>query len=231
MPLVTFTGIDRNTDLDLLARLQRRYPLAEFGVLISMKRSGMENRYLDMALYDDLCRYDLNLSLHLCGSIARNALQTNFSEVARMCGTSLYHFRRIQINGLSEIEDFGPVRATAPAFVKEIIIQQNPNKKLLTDDSVFVCGARVSYLYDGSGGLGKETPFCPLVVRRKEYLQTRVGYAGGINPDNVLEKWHEAKGASLYPGMWIDMESGVRTDDWFDLDKVKKVLKQMFPLN
>ena len=24
---------------------------------------------------------------------------------------------------------------------------------------------------------------------------------------------------------WIDMESGVRTDDWFDLDKVTKVLE------
>ena len=23
---------------------------------------------------------------------------------------------------------------------------------------------------------------------------------------------------------WIDMESGVRTDDWFDLDKVRRVL-------
>ena len=24
---------------------------------------------------------------------------------------------------------------------------------------------------------------------------------------------------------WIDMESGVRTEDWFDIDKVEKVLK------
>lgn len=29
---------------------------------------------------------------------------------------------------------------------------------------------------------------------------------------------------------WIDMETGVRTDDWLDLDKVEKVLKICDPI-
>lgn len=33
------------------------------------------------------------------------------------------------------------------------------------------------------------------------------------------------KGRTEIISYWIDMESGVRTDDWFDLDKVVKVLQ------
>jgi hypothetical protein len=29
---------------------------------------------------------------------------------------------------------------------------------------------------------------------------------------------------------WIDMESGVRTDDWFDIDKVRRVLEICEPI-
>jgi phosphoribosylanthranilate isomerase len=73
-------------------------------------------------------------------------------------------------------------------------------------------------LLDASGGRGIDTPI--------EILKTniKVGYAGGINPDNVADKLSFLLEHVNTGEFWIDMESGVRTDDWFDLDKVVKVL-------
>lgn len=53
----------------------------------------------------------------------------------------------------------------------------------------------------------------------------KVGYAGGFNPDNVAEKLSFLMENSQVGDFWIDMESGVRTDDWFDTDKVRRVLR------
>lgn len=44
------------------------------------------------------------------------------------------------------------------------------------------------------------------------------------NPDNVGEKLHYLMSEPMAQNFWIDMESGVRTDDEFDIDKVLKVL-------
>lgn len=52
-----------------------------------------------------------------------------------------------------------------------------------------------------------------------------VGYAGGINPDNVSKFLALIAHADNF---YIDMESGVRTNGWFDLDKVESVCRQVF---
>jgi phosphoribosylanthranilate isomerase len=50
------------------------------------------------------------------------------------------------------------------------------------------------------------------------------GYAGGINPGNVKRVLGEIAAVAAGQTTWIDMESGVRTDDRFDLKKVRMVL-------
>ena len=42
---ITLTGIDDRTDIKELVRLQKRYPLVEFGVLLSWSQQGSERRY------------------------------------------------------------------------------------------------------------------------------------------------------------------------------------------
>jgi phosphoribosylanthranilate isomerase len=51
-----------------------------------------------------------------------------------------------------------------------------------------------------------------------------VGYAGGINPDNAAEVVSRIQ-ADRY---WIDMETGVRTGDWLDLDKCEAVCRAVY---
>ena len=55
-------------------------------------------------------------------------------------------------------------------------------------------------------------------------VDVRMGYAGGIGPDNVVDVLRDI--GPVRP-TWIDMESGVRTGDKFDLAKVRRVLEQV----
>lgn len=77
-----------------------------------------------------------------------------------------------------------------------------------------------SWLYDRSGGHGivpEKFPPGP------NYM---VGYAGGINPDNVLDILDKIE--ANYP-FWIDMETGVRDEnDKFDLNNVEKICKLVY---
>jgi phosphoribosylanthranilate isomerase len=79
-----------------------------------------------------------------------------------------------------------------------------------------------SLLFDPSGGRGIEPFSWPVPP-----LGARMGYAGGIGPDNLLDVLR-AIGPVESP-FWIDMESGVRTDDRFDLAKARAVLETAAP--
>ena len=57
------------------------------------------------------------------------------------------------------------------------------------------------------------------MIRRADFDR-----AGGFNPENVADKLRYLLTNDEVGDFWIDMESGVRTDDWFDLDKVRRVL-------
>lgn len=73
-----------------------------------------------------------------------------------------------------------------------------------------------SLLFDPSGGRGIGGHAWP-----SPPPATRMGYAGGIGPDNIEQVLDQV---APLGAAWIDMESGVRTDDRFDLDKVREVL-------
>jgi hypothetical protein len=77
----------------------------------------------------------------------------------------------------------------------------------------------IHFLYDSSGGRGTEidTIYPP--------FETYTGYSGGIHPGNiepVVTKLIRYKSRS---NIWIDMESGVRTENDFDPEKVGEVLE------
>lgn len=104
----------------------------------------------------------------------------------------------------------------------EIILQQ----RSVEDCDLYLksnMNKRVTMLLDASGGEGVDTSLVAFAGRK-------VGYAGGINADNVGDKLTFLMENEQVGDFWIDMESGVRTDDWFDLDKVRKVLEICEPI-
>jgi len=223
---ITFTGIDASTDFQTLREIQKEYPLVEFGVLISYHWYENGNRYLDPKIIDMLRGQGLKLSLHVCGSAARDAALGKWETIDKLVWGNLDLFKRIQIN-IAERKD-NPGFCWIPWVIgQELIVQQRSGEDMSIYEATIKQWCERSYphrdpisvLLDASGGRGVDTPIKVLRSNGK------VGYAGGINADNVGDKLsylleHEDTG-----DFWIDMESGVRTDDWFDTEKVAKVLQ------
>lgn len=220
---ITFTGVDAKTDKKLLSEIQKQYPVAEFGVLTSYHWYENGNRYIDPRMIVDLPE-NLNLSLHICGSATMEAMVGYWEMIDHLTFGQLFRFKRIQLNIANRKGNID--RCFRPEYIhQEIIIQQKSTGELREYCNTMVAAQQVgwqhyfSVLLDASGGRGIDTEIKILQKQRK------VGYAGGITPDNVEEKL-------LYllenhdRDFWIDMESGVRTNDQFDLSKVQDVLEK-----
>ncbi|MBQ8709384.1 MAG: hypothetical protein IJ550_02215 [Bacteroidaceae bacterium] len=215
---VTFTGVDERTDLDRLQEIQKQYPYTEWGILTSYHWYENGNRYLSPQIIDKLRGRGLNMALHVCGSAAHDAAKGKWNKIRKHTLGCLWLFNRVQLNVANRQDN--PLRmSSTPSLNTELIIQQRPNKTTLYEDSKWIGEGNVSMLLDASGGKGIDTP---IVLYPSD---GKIGYAGGINPDNVEEKMSFLLSHVTMGEFWIDMESGVRTNDWFDLDKVERVLQ------
>lgn len=220
---ITLTGIDDRTDIKELSRLQKQYPLAEFGVLLSWSRQGSEKRYPSFQTIGKFCRAGINLSAHVCGSAAREFAKGNDSILRHLfdqIGRDSVSFQRMQLNLAGfPAEGFAKL-PTALGNAAEIILQ-----RLSIDEYELYrerLGDHPSVLLDASGGCGRESPLVTCGGPCK------VGYAGGFGPDNVEEKLSALLRDPRVGDFWIDMESKVRTYDWFDTVKAEEVLKKCY---
>jgi len=219
---VTITGIDERTDINRLSHLQERYPFVEWGVLLSYDWRKNGNRFPRPKFLKELDYRRLHLSAHLCGQMAKDVLLCNVGKMLQGIDYNLDIFSRCQLNISNPEQFFYELRSMRPfdRVIDEVILQM-PDVPTLESFIQFVGKPtpRVAYLLDASAGRGVDTP-----IDVFDNPSLHIGYAGGINPDNVYDK---LKTLLEDPGIgyfWLDMESGVRTDDWLDLDKVEAVL-------
>jgi hypothetical protein len=206
---ITFTGIDRADLLPGMLALSARYPI-EWGVLVDAAQEGLPlfptadvRRVLQSA--------PLRLSAHICGAAARSIVDTGDALI------DLTGFSRIQINharaGSSENDILNSAIFGARHGVRAALQCQGD----------FPSDARVDWLYDVSFGTGVRPTTWPAAMAGLPFC----GYSGGLGPDTVrgtLPKFDIADGASY----WIDMESGVRTENRFDLAKCEAVCRIVF---
>jgi hypothetical protein len=202
---ITFTGADDRTDVSHMAALSAQYPI-EWGILLSRKRQGHDNRYPGGEAQSRLLWSGLRMSAHICGSYAQDIMDgTSFHDIP----VDLGYFKRAQIN--HRYPDSTAIAKFGRGWGIRCIAQFR--------DSNFPAPGNVDWLFDASGGRGISPDVWP------KHPGRLAGYAGGISPENVLSVI-EAIGAD--GPYWIDMESGVRTDDWFDLDKCEAVCRAVF---
>jgi phosphoribosylanthranilate isomerase len=96
------------------------------------------------------------------------------------------------------------------------------NQKFI-DSIIPYTGNEFNYLFDASGGNGIEIQDVP-----KPFQNKYCAYAGGLSPDNIKVKLELLdKSLPNKSVIGIDMESGVRTDGVFDLEKVKQCLLEI----
>lgn len=201
----TFTGVDADTDLGELAKISKLHD-CEWGVLFSKNRQGIDPRYPSLARIDEItANQTLVYAAHLCGKVAQQVMETGTTDL------DLSRFSRVQVNH----NDPNPriLAEFSQRLGKPVIAQWRDPVAFpeATFEGVF-------WLYDLSGGRGVEVDEFPTNTSAHE-----VGYAGGFKPETISSLLNKVK--ELSPaGFWLDMESGVRTENVFDLKKVQDVL-------
>ena len=206
---ITFTGIDRADMLPAMLDLAARYPV-EWGVLVDQAQEGAP-LFPGAQVRRVLQAAPLRLSAHLCGAAARAVVEGGPVAV------DLAGFARVQVNhgrtGSTERDIANSARFGASRGVRVALQCQGE----------FPRDGRVDWLYDVSFGTGVRPAAWPAI----DAAQLFCGYSGGLNPANVratLAALPVAPGAAY----WIDMESGVRTDNRFDLAKCEAVCRAVF---
>lgn len=217
---ITFTGVDYKTDFIELQKIQKRLPQVEFGVLTSYHWHENGNRYLPPALFRYLGGFGLNLSLHLCGQAAIDAAAGEWNRIDILTFGCLDMFNRIQLNIVGK--NINPACVRKPKYEGQEVIVQTSDLDGITpyETARSLSGKCFSFLLDKSGGRGIDTP---VEAYRSSH---KIGYAGGINSNNVGDKLRKLLASPDAGEFWIDMESGVRTEDWMDLEKVVMVVEQ-----
>jgi hypothetical protein len=206
---VTFTGVDQWTILDELLEIWK--PNVEYGILLSLSNKQPRNRYPSFHyVHEAITRLEGKCALHVCGDKARQHL---------MNGTLLSYVKfanRIQVNGNVTIEE---VEKICDMYKdKEIITQHTKSNEALQLQPL---ATNHSLLVDGSGGKG----IVPKEWKRPETTK-KVGYAGGLGPDNLKEELPKIVSLSQ-PGTWIDMETSLRVSDKFNTKRIEEVLSLM----
>ena len=179
---ITFTGIDGRTDLGVLWEIQQKYPMVEWGVLVAKNWKDNGNRYFNPSYLDSLENRGLNLSAHLCGSIARAAVRGDIEPFREwVCGYG-YIFNRCQLNVATSQNNPMSFDYSGEIcnYFDEVILQQKSAREvpLFLNSKV---SRHITCLLDASGGQGIDTPIEILNLPHK------IGYAGGINADNVAD--------------------------------------------
>lgn len=223
--IITFTGVDNKTSLTTLQILANRYSNIEFGILVSTSNTDADkaNRFPSFETIDKVLNANLpSISCHICGELARHYVHTgDFSEIRDFLGQErVDKFSRFQLN-IRGYDGFKPF------YIEEdikIIIQVSDAKSYnYFWDMNRLNPNKVSALIDYSGGHGKLGCF-NYVSDGDEYM----GYAGGISISNVAYILGYIEGRMEYDvDYWLDMESSVRTDDWFDTSKVREICSEV----
>lgn len=218
---VTITGADDDVDPVDLHCLSAEFPFVEWAILRSA-RAG-RSRYPSAEWLGALAaslegRPPIRLAAHLCGVFARDALVGSTTFVDAVL------FQRHQINGfaLPAAAFFEMASQTQTEFILQVRSESDLFPVVAGVTACSVLGGRFSLLFDPSGGRGVEAVRWPTPL-----VGVSMGYAGGIKPTTV-----EAVLRDIGPvdgDFWIDMESGVRVDDRFDLALVREVLSRAAP--
>ena len=221
---ITFTGIDKHTDVNQLCELARDYPKVEFGFLIFDQKREQEETRCDPLILQDYRGAGLSLSLHVCGGLKRRLTHIgDWSEIRSFMQGYFSLFGRVQLNGCGKNLHWN---LTVPPEISEVIIQQPsasnmPFYQKYLDNQAKIPG-NFTVLFDASSGRGQYT----------ETFETAnlpyAGYAGGLGPDNVRKAVLALESDEAVQSYWIDMQTGVRdANDRFSALLCRKVCEEL----
>lgn len=237
MPLmgVTISGVDESVDpLDLL-ELSGAYDFVEWAMLVSARHTYASQGIARWPSMDWMARlvadahyHPLTLAVHICGTWVEQIV----AGETRMLATLRSEVSRVQLNFAGRVlENYDPARfvlGLTDMPQRPLIFQiGGPCAAQAWADAAETLPPGLSVpLFDDSHGTG----ICPqhwTVIRFLDPVPYQVGYAGGLSPANLAKQLPRIAAAAGPVPYWIDMESGVRSDDGqrLDLAKVRQVLE------
>lgn len=215
----SITGADDAVNIADLTQMAQEYPFVEWAILWLPALSGQPRCPSRAWIEKFSSSYQgQHTAMHLCGQGLLDFIAGDQNVLDLMTG-----FRRIQLNLIfgnldgqySESDLITQIKAH-PQW--EFVIQYTDDKKHLLPLLANIPNHTI--LFDTSAGRGISPDSWPAPIPGHV-----CGYAGGINPDNVARNLEMVARVANDQTTWIDMESGVRTNDVFDLDKVRRVLE------
>jgi phosphoribosylanthranilate isomerase len=250
---IGFCGVDDSVDDPIqLIQLAQQYRSVEFGVLFRPDQEG-QPRYASLAWVERLvaciqCHQKesssapVKLAAHLCGIRVNQVLEATSEGLAFLQQLQDWGFQRVQINATQvngvDTSQLASVHTSFLAVVGqfpnlEFIIQKNEETRPLWEGLLQhfhshgnkLPPSNISMLLDESKGTGVLPTSWPSPPSDYE----KIGYAGGIGPDNIRTVIRAIQAAAPGRRVWIDMESSLRTTkdgrDVFDLDKCRRVIE------
>ncbi len=223
--LITFSGWDDSCGVPEIRSVVDQHlgldggaVAVELGVLYSRDRQGTP-RYPGPRSIGRFTSFvgDM-MSLHLCGAVVREALR--YGTVPRVVELNVGRIQRFQFN--LRFDDYGFIRQDRLSELAGSLAELFGSSFVFTwHESVADIyrgmaehGLDCSPLCDRSGGHGVLPDFWPSPATMGVVgTESLVGYAGGLNRDNIrqqLPRIAEAAGDNPY---WIDLETGCLGDD------------------
>lgn len=235
--LISLTGIDENTNLDDLGELSTMGPKVEFGVLYMPGSDiGRGPRYPGVKAREKFLDYRVNgqplkLAAHLCGREVFDAILDPKRRKDILVDIERYDRVQLNVNARTKYFDDMSVDMLFTIlnhFGFTTILQMHDRSreilnKYFKSQEIHGEYKNVHVLFDQSGGLGRVPGDWEKAV---PYNSTSFfGYAGGLGPGTLPSQIDAISAAAGNHPYWIDMESGIRTDDWFDAKKAKRVVE------
>lgn len=217
---VTITGADDKVSHEDIIDISEKFPFVEWGILFSPSRTGQRYPTLEWikGLKEKVGDKKIKFSAHLCGGYTRDILETGGTDSLNDIRQISSLFKRVQLN-FNATKHF--VSEEFYSFIKKydeikFIIQVNEANHFVCQE-IFKRRIPADLLWDSSGGRGVADDN----VWALPFFSNFTGYAGGLTPDNLEEKLSSFFKLKSNTEIWIDTESGVRTNNNdLDLNKV-----------
>jgi hypothetical protein len=230
---ISITGADNNTSVKELVDISQDFPYAEWGVLYFPEKEGAKRNPTKDWREQFLANIPKEkTAIHLCGDeVFREILSKEFNSSDLKL--ELARFGRIQLNiNARKLKDLFTDDEIVNIYEKllacnfHIIAQYNS----ISENAInkFISNNKVDYKYFDillDSSLGKGVSPDNWSVPNGLSKEAHLGFAGGLNPENIFANYSKINSITTNK-YWLDLESGARTDNEFDLNKVVNILIQ-----
>jgi hypothetical protein len=235
MTHLSITGADNNVPISSLVDLISSNPQLELGVLYFLEKQNVErNPGFEWRTQFFQSIPKENTALHLCGKeVFDIILDKHFtdSDVYQ----ELIKAQRIQLNINARKDIF---TASQIHDIYNVLLEQNftiilqyheRSKNWILPFIENQSSSNIHILLDSSLGKGisPESFFIPSELINTDFP---LGFAGNLNPDNIKAVHNEVK-LLQRPKYWLDLESGSRTNNEFDMQKATYLCNEVFNIN